>query len=116
VSGEVTADRLEILRAADEILLEELAAAGWYRKIAQAFAVLLPIASVGVMGDGRSYEGQHVIALRLVETTDFMTADWVHVDYALLQIVSSRIMNEVRGVNRVVYDISSKPPSTIEWE
>lgn len=116
VAGAVTPERLEVLRAADEILLEELTAAGWYRKIAQAFAVLLPVASVGVMGDGRSYEGQSVIALRLVETTDFMTADWAHVDYEILARVSNRIINEVPGVNRVVYDVSSKPPSTIEWQ
>lgn len=116
VIGAVTPERLEIVRAADEILLEELTAAGWYRKVAQAFAVVVPIPSVGVMGDGRSYEGQHLIALRLVESTDFMTADWVHIDSALLARISSRISNEVRGVNRVVYDISSKPPATIEWE
>lgn len=116
VIGAVTPERLEIVRAADEILLEELTAAGWYRKVAQAFAVVVPVPSVGVMGDGRSYEGQHLIAVRLVETTDFMTADWVHVDSSLLARVSSRISNEVRGVNRVVYDITSKPPATIEWE
>ncbi len=116
IAGEVSEPRLALLRAADEILLEELSAAGWYRKIAQAFAVLLPVASVGVMGDGRSYEGQNVIVLRLVESSDFMTADWVHIDYELLAQVSRRIMNEVRGVNRVAYDISSKPPATIEWQ
>ncbi|MCH8807966.1 MAG: glutamine-hydrolyzing GMP synthase [Planctomycetes bacterium] len=116
VSGEVTPARLELLRSADEILLEELTAAGWYRKVAQAFAVLVPIASVGVMGDGRSYEGQNLIVLRLVESSDFMTADWVHIDHELLATVSNRIINEVAGVNRVAYDISSKPPSTIEWE
>ncbi|MBL8878935.1 MAG: glutamine-hydrolyzing GMP synthase [Phycisphaerales bacterium] len=116
VIGAVTPERLEIVRSADEILLEELTAAGWYQKVAQAFAVVVPVPSVGVMGDGRSYEGQHLIALRLVETTDFMTADWVHVDSSLLARISSRISNEVRGVNRVVYDISSKPPATIEWE
>jgi GMP synthase (glutamine-hydrolysing) len=116
VSGEVTPERLELLRSADEILLEELTAAGWYRKVAQAFAVLVPVASVGVMGDDRSYEGQHLVVLRLVETTDFMTADWVHIDYEVLATISNRIINEVPGVNRVTYDVSSKPPSTIEWE
>jgi GMP synthase (glutamine-hydrolysing) len=116
IAGEVTPERLELLRSADEILLEELTAADWYRKIAQAFAVLLPVASVGVMGDGRSYEGQNVIVLRLVESADFMTADWVHIDYDVLATVSNRIINEVPGINRVTYDISSKPPSTIEWE
>ena len=116
IAGEVTPERLELLRSADEILLEELTAANWYRKIAQAFAVLVPVASVGVMGDGRSYEGQHLVVLRMVETTDFMTADWVHVDYELLGTISNRIINEVPGINRVTYDISSKPPSTIEWE
>lgn len=116
VSGAVTPERLEILRSADEILLEELTAAGWYRKIAQAFAVLVPVSSVGVMGDGRSFEGQHMVVLRMVETTDFMTADWVRIDHELLGTISNRIINEVAGVNRVTYDISSKPPSTIEWE
>ena len=116
VTGEVTPARLAILRAADEILLEELTAAGWYRKVAQAFVVLLPIASVGVMGDGRSYEGQHVAVVRIVESTDFMTADWAHIDHDILSRVSNRIMNEVAGINRVTYDISSKPPATIEWE
>ncbi len=116
IAADVTEARLEILRAADEILLEELTAAGWYRKVAQAFAVLVPVASVGVMGDGRSYEGQNLIVIRLVETTDFMTADWVHIDYELLSRVSNRIINEVPNVNRVAYDISSKPPATIEWQ
>lgn len=116
IIGPVTPQRLELVRAADEILLEELTAAGWYRKVAQAFAVVIPVPSVGVMGDGRAYEGQHLVAIRIVETTDFMTADWVHIDPALLARVSSRISNEVPGVNRVVYDISSKPPATIEWE
>lgn len=116
VAGEVTRDRLEILRSADEILLEELHASGWYRRVAQAFAVLAPIASVGVMGDGRSYEGQNLIVLRIVETSDFMTADWARIDNDVLATVSRRIMNEVRGVNRVAYDISSKPPATIEWQ
>jgi GMP synthase (glutamine-hydrolysing) len=112
--GEVTRERLEVLRRADVIFLEELQAAQWYRKTGQAFAVLLPIQSVGVMGDGRTYE--NVIALRAVQTEDFMTADWSRLPEDLLARVSSRIINEVRGVNRVVYDISSKPPATIEWE
>jgi GMP synthase (glutamine-hydrolysing) len=116
IAGEVTPERLELLRSADDILLEELTAAGWYHKIAQAFAVLVPVASVGVMGDGRSYEGQSLIVLRLVESTDFMTADWVHIDHDVLARVSNRIINEVPGVNRVAYDVSSKPPSTIEWQ
>lgn len=116
IMGEITPARLDALRAADEILLEEIAARGWYRRIAQAFAVLVPVPSVGVMGDGRSYEGQNLVVLRMVETTDFMTADWVRIDQELLAVASNRIMNEVRGVNRVAYDISSKPPSTIEWQ
>ena len=95
-------------------MLEELRLAGLYRLIQQAFAVLLPVQSVGVMGDGRTYE--EVIAVRAVSTDDFMTADWYPVPYEVLQRISTRIINEVRGVNRVVYDISSKPPSTIEWE
>jgi GMP synthase (glutamine-hydrolysing) len=114
VLGEVTAPRLEVLRQADTILLDELKQAGWYRQTAQAFAVLLPVQSVGVMGDGRTYE--NVIALRAVQTDDFMTADWSHLPYDLLAKISTRIINQVKGVNRVVYDISSKPPATIEWE
>ncbi len=114
--GPVTRERVALLQDVDEIVIEEIRAANLYRKIGQAFAVLLPISSVGVMGDGRSYEGQQVAAIRFVETTDFMTADWVHVDYEVLGRISTRIMNEVPGINRVVYDISSKPPSTIEWE
>jgi GMP synthase (glutamine-hydrolysing) len=114
VVGEVTPARLEVLRQADEILLQGLTAAGLYRKTAQVFAVLLPIATVGVMGDARSYDA--VIALRAVESQDFMTADWARLPYDLLATISNRIINEVRGVNRVVYDISSKPPATIEWE
>ena len=114
VVGEVTRERLDVLRAADEILMQEIRMAGLYPKIGQAFAVLLPVASVGVMGDERSY--QNVVAIRCVETADFMTADWVKMPYDVLGIVSNRIINEVKGVNRVVYDISSKPPSTIEWE
>ena len=112
--GPVSADRLNVLRQADAILLEELKQAGWYRQTAQAFAVLLPIQSVGVMGDGRTYED--VIALRAVQTDDFMTADWSRLPYDLLAKISTRIINQVAGVNRVVYDISSKPPATIEWE
>ncbi|MEK7732237.1 MAG: GMP synthase (glutamine-hydrolyzing), partial [Planctomycetota bacterium] len=116
VIGPVTRERLSVLRAADAIIIEEIRAAGWYHKIAQAFGVLLPVSTVGVMGDDRSYAGQHVVAVRFVESTDFMTADWVHVDYELLAHISNRIINEVKGINRVVYDISSKPPATIEWE
>jgi GMP synthase (glutamine-hydrolysing) len=116
IVGPVTRGRLDLVRAADDIVIEEIRAAGWYNKIAQAFAVLAPISTVGVMGDERSYADQHLVALRLVETTDFMTADWVHIDYELLARISNRIINEIRGVNRVVYDVSSKPPATIEWE
>jgi GMP synthase (glutamine-hydrolysing) len=112
--GPVDAARLTVLRQADAVLLEELKQAGWYRQTAQAFAVLLPIQSVGVMGDGRTYE--NVVALRAVQTDDFMTADWSHLPYELLAKISTRIINEVKGVNRVVYDVSSKPPATIEWE
>jgi GMP synthase (glutamine-hydrolysing) len=112
--GEVTWERLETLRTADAILIEELWAAGWYEQTAQAFAVLLPVQSVGVMGDYRSYAD--VIAIRAVTTDDFMTADWARLPAELLARVSNRIVNEVAGVNRVVYDISSKPPATIEWE
>ncbi len=114
IMGEVTAERLRILRHADVIVLEEMKDSGWYRKVWQSFAVLLPIQTVGVMGDGRTYE--HVIALRAVDSRDAMTADWSRLPYELLGRISNRIINEVRGVNRVVYDISSKPPATIEWE
>jgi GMP synthase (glutamine-hydrolysing) len=114
ILGEVTPQRLRVLRDADEIVLEELIAANLYRKTAQVFAVLLPIGTVGVMGDARSYDG--VIAIRAVESKDFMTADWARIPFDLLATMSNRIINEVRGVNRVVYDISSKPPATIEWE
>lgn len=114
VLGDVTWERLETLRHADAIFLEELRAAGLYRSASQVFAVLLPVRSVGVMGDGRTYA--NVIALRAVTTDDFMTADWARLPYDLLARISSRIVNEVAGVNRVVYDISSKPPATIEWE
>ncbi len=114
VLGEVTAERVKILQEADAIFIEEIRKAGLYPKIAQAFAVLLPVRSVGVMGDERTYE--NVLALRAVETSDFMTANWCPLPYDLLGRLSSRIVNEVRGINRVVYDISSKPPATIEWE
>jgi GMP synthase (glutamine-hydrolysing) len=114
ILGEVTPARLEVLRAADEILIDEIKAAGLYRKVSQTLAVLVPVSTVGVMGDERSYES--VIAIRSVDTTDFMTADFSHIPYEVLGTISSRIINEVRGVNRVVYDISSKPPATIEWE
>ena len=114
VIGEVTKERLEVLRAADEIVIDEIKSAGLYRKISQALAVLLPISTVGVMGDERSYE--NVVAIRAVETVDFMTADFSRIPHEVLGIISNRIINEVRGVNRVVYDVSSKPPATIEWE
>lgn len=115
IIGEVTKPRLDILRDCDEILLEEIVANNLYRSTDQVFAVLLPgVQAVGVMGDGRSYES--VVAIRAVETQDFMTADWARIPYDVLATVSNRIINEVRGVNRVVYDISSKPPATIEWE
>jgi len=114
VLGEVTPDRLEILREADAIVQEEVRAAGLEREVWQAFAVLLPIRTVGVMGDFRTYA--HVIALRAVMSQDAMTADWARLPYDLLGKISNRIINEVKGVNRVVFDISSKPPSTIEWE
>jgi GMP synthase (glutamine-hydrolysing) len=112
--GEVTKTRLDALREADAIVVHEIKAAGLYRKTAQVFAVLLPVQSVGVMGDARTYED--VVAVRAVNTDDFMTADWSHLPYDLLARLSTRIINEVKGVNRVVYDISSKPPATIEWE
>ena len=116
IIGAVTSERLRLLRAADDIILEEIRAAGWYNKIAQAFGVLLPVSTVGVMGDDRSYAGQHIVAVRFVESSDFMTADWVHIEYEVIGRIASRIMNEVKGINRVVYDVSSKPPATIEWE
>ncbi|GLI54392.1 glutamine-hydrolyzing GMP synthase [Thermodesulfovibrio yellowstonii] len=112
--GEVTRERLEILRQADKIVLEEIKKSGWYKKVWQSFAVLLPIRTVGVMGDERTYE--HVIAIRAVHSVDGMTADWVKLPHELLERLSNRIINEVKGVNRVVYDITSKPPGTIEWE
>jgi GMP synthase (glutamine-hydrolysing) len=114
ILGRVTADRLAILRDADAIVIEEIKRAGLYRSIWQAFAVLLPVKSVGVMGDERTYD--HVLAVRAVSSSDGMTADWVKLPHEVLGSISSRIVNEVKGVNRVVYDISTKPPSTIEWE
>ena len=114
ILGEVNAERVEILQNADEIVIDEIRAAGLYREIAQAFVVLLPVKSVGVMGDERTYE--NVCAIRAVTTTDFMTADWYRMPHDLLDRMARRIVNEVRGINRVVYDISSKPPGTIEWE
>jgi GMP synthase (glutamine-hydrolysing) len=114
IVGEVTRERLDLLRCADQIVMEEVAAAGLGPRLWQAFGVLLPLKTVGVMGDGRSYES--VIAIRAVESQDGMTADWARLEPAFLARVSSRITNEIRGVNRVVYDITSKPPATIEWE
>jgi GMP synthase (glutamine-hydrolysing) len=114
VPGEITASRLRILREADAILNDEMIRSGWYYKVWQSFAVLIPVRTVGVMGDQRTYE--YVIALRIVESVDAMTADWARLPHRLLRTISSRIINEVSGVNRVVLDISSKPPSTIEWE
>jgi GMP synthase (glutamine-hydrolysing) len=114
VLGEVTKAKLDVLRECDEILLEEIVAHNLYRTTSQVFAVLLPVQSVGVMGDGRTYD--NVVAVRAVETQDFMSADWSRIPYDVLATISNRIINEVRGVNRVVYDISSKPPATIEWE
>ena len=114
ILGEVTGERLRLLRLADAIVADEIRKAGWYRRLWQSFAVLLPVQSVGVMGDERTYE--HTLAVRAVESRDGMTADWARLPHDLLASISSRVVNEVKGINRVVYDISSKPPSTIEWE
>jgi len=114
ILGEVTAERLALLRKADVIVQEEVRRHGWYRRLWQSFAVLLPVRSVGVMGDERTYE--FTVAVRAVESRDGMTADWARLPHDLLATISSRLVNEVKGINRVVFDISSKPPSTIEWE
>ena len=120
ILGEVKKEYADLLRRADAIFIEELRnfkddkGRSWYDLTSQAFAVFLPVKSVGVMGDGRTYD--YVVALRAVQTSDFMTADWAEWPYALLKKVSGRIINEVRGINRVTYDVSSKPPATIEWE
>ena len=114
ILGEVTHSRLDILRNADAIVVEEMKNSGWYYKIWQSFAVLLPVRSVGVMGDERTYV--YTIAVRAVESQDGMTADWVKLPYELLERLSNRIINEVKGVNRVCLDLTSKPPGTIEWE
>ena len=114
ILGDITEEKIKILQEADDIVVSEIKKAGLYKKLWQSFAVLLPIKSVGVMGDNRTYE--QVCAIRAVESVDAMTADWAKIDYEVLRIISNRIINEVKGINRVVYDISSKPPSTIEWE
>ena len=114
ILGPVQAEWLDLLRSSDVIVDEEIRAAGYYDRVWQAFAVLLPVKTVGVMGDARTYE--NVIAIRAVESVDGMTADWARLPGDLLAQISNRIINEVRGINRVVYDISSKPPATIEWE
>ena len=114
ILGEVKREYADLLRQADAIFMEELHAADWYHKTSQAFAVFLPVKSVGEVGDARRYE--YVIALRAVETIDFMTARWAHLPYDLLERCSNRIINEISGVSRVTYDVSSKPPATIEWE
>jgi GMP synthase (glutamine-hydrolysing) len=114
ILGSIEKNYVDLLQRADAIFIDELRKSGWYDKTSQAFAVFLPVRSVGVMGDGRTYE--NVVALRAVQTSDFMTADWAPLPHELLARVSNRIINEVRGINRVTYDISSKPPATIEWE
>jgi GMP synthase (glutamine-hydrolysing) len=114
IVGEITPERLDLLRRADAVVVDEIRKAGWYTRVWQSFAVLLPVRSVGVMGDERTYE--YTVAVRAVESLDGMTADWARLPADLLAAISSRLVNDVRGVNRVVYDISSKPPSTIEWE
>ncbi len=114
ILGEVRKEYADLLRRADAIFIDELRAADLYDQVSQAFAVFLPVKSVGVMGDGRRYD--YVVALRAVETVDFMTARWAHLPYEFLDHVSRRIINEVPGISRVTYDISGKPPATIEWE
>ena len=114
IPGEITKERVRILQEADAIFIEVLRDSGWYERTSQAFAILLPVKSVGVMGDLRTYES--VVALRAVTTEDFMTADWARLPNELIDRASRRIVGEVRGVNRVVYDVTSKPPGTIEWE
>ena len=114
IIGDITEERLEIVREADAIVREVIIEEGWYRKTWQAFAVLPALKSVGVMGDERTYD--YTVGLRIVTSEDGMTADWVRLPYEILDKISKRIVNEVKGVNRIVYDITSKPPSTIEWE
>jgi GMP synthase (glutamine-hydrolysing) len=114
ILGEITPERIAILQEADDIVVTEIKKAGWYNKVWQSFAVLLPVKSVGVMGDQRTYA--YTCAIRCVHSEDGMTADWVELPYDVLKTISSRLVNEVKGINRVVYDVSSKPPSTIEWE
>ena len=114
ILGDIKKEYADLLRLADDIFISELQASGWYDKVSQAFAVFLPVRSVGVMGDGRTYD--YVVALRAVQTQDFMTAHWAELPHSLLAKISNRIINEVKGFNRVVYDISGKPPATIEWE
>jgi GMP synthase (glutamine-hydrolysing) len=114
IMGEVTRESVRLLQEADDILVTEVKRAGLYRDIWQSFGVLLPVRSVGVMGDNRTYD--HTLAIRAVHSTDGMTADWVRLPYDVLNVISNRIVNEVKGINRVVYDITSKPPATIEWE
>ena len=114
VLGEVKKEYCDLLRKADAIFIDELRRADWYDKTSQAFAVFLPVKSVGVMGDGRKYD--YVVAIRAVQTIDFMTAKWAHLPYELLETISNRIINEIPGISRVVYDVSGKPPATIEWE
>ena len=114
IIGEITHERLELLREVDRRVIDEITKAGLYNQVWQSFAILLPIKTVGVMGDERTYE--NVVALRCVTSFDGMTADWVKLPYEVMEKISNRVINEVKGVNRVVYDISSKPPATIEWE